>query len=326
MWKKLLADLQLSILMLVGGMSSLIIAAFSVYRFQNGNVKVGMLDAAITLAMVGTLLYAWRSARNAERAGRFMVLVHVAGAIASSELLGVTGAFWMYLAIVVNCFITTNLRYATGANIIMLLAIAFLGHSFDGTAQQLSFLATSSLLTLFSYIIAERLFQQQQILKLQANIDPLTGALNRRCMEEEMHLAIEEYTRSRTPMAIILMDLDDFKNVNDRHGHEAGDDVLAGFADMVRGHTRQIDRFFRYGGEEFLMLAKGLSPEEARHLAEKIRTQAEVVLTGKHGRVTVSAGVAGAQTGESCMQWVARADAALYVAKQSGRNRVHLAD
>ncbi|MEY2867476.1 MAG: hypothetical protein RIQ43_1502, partial [Pseudomonadota bacterium] len=159
MWKKLLADLQLSILMLVGGITSLIIAAFSVYRFQNGNVKVGMLDAAITLAMVGTLLYAWRSARNAERAGRFMVLVHVAGAIASSELLGVTGAFWMYLAIVVNCFITNNRRYATGANIIMLLAIAFLGHGFDSTAQQLSFLATSSLLTLFSYIIAERLFQ-----------------------------------------------------------------------------------------------------------------------------------------------------------------------
>jgi diguanylate cyclase (GGDEF)-like protein len=61
-------------------------------------------------------------------------------------------------------------------------------------------------------------------------------------------------------------------------------------------------------------------------LAEKIRSQAESVLTGKHCRVTVSAGVAGAQTGESCMQWVARADAALYVAKQSGRNRVHLAD
>ncbi len=326
MWKKLLADLQLSILMLVGGMSSVIIAAFSVYRFLNGNVKVGLLDATITLAMVGTLLYAWRSARNTERAGRIMILVNVAGAITSSELLGVTGAFWMYLAIVVNCFITTNLRYATGANILMLLSIAFLGHGFDSTAQQLSFLATSGLLTLFSYIIADRLSQQQLILKQQASVDPLTGALNRRRMEEEMHLAIEEFTRSQMPMAIILMDLDDFKNVNDRHGHEAGDDVLAGFADMVRGHTRQIDRFFRYGGEEFLMLAKGLSPEEAQHLAEKIRSQAESVLTGKHGRVTVSAGVAGAQAGESCMQWVARADAALYVAKQSGRNRVQLAD
>jgi diguanylate cyclase (GGDEF)-like protein len=326
MWKKLLADLQLSILMLVGGMSTVIIAAFSVYRFHNGNVKVGALDAAISLAMIGTLLYAWRSASNAERAGRFMVLVHAAGAIASSELLGVTGAFWMYLAIVVNCFITTNLRYATAANILMLLVIAFLGHGFDSTAQQLSFLATSGLLTLFSYIIAERLSDQQAILKRQACIDPLTGALNRRRMEEEMHLAIEEHTRSRMPMAIILMDLDDFKNVNDRHGHEAGDEVLAGFADMVRGHTRQVDRFFRYGGEEFLMLAKGLSPVEARHLAEKIRSQAESVLTGRHGKVTVSAGVAGVMAGESFMQWVARADAALYAAKQSGRNRVHLAD
>lgn len=326
MWKKLLADLQLSILMLVGGMSTVIIAAFSVYRFHNGNVKVGALDAAISLVMIGTLLYAWRSASNAERAGRFMVLVHAAGAIASSELLGVTGAFWMYLAIVVNCFITTNLRYATAANILMLLVIAFLGHGFDSTAQQLSFLATSGLLTLFSYIIAERLSDQQAILKRQACIDPLTGALNRRRMEEEMHLAIEEHTRSRMPMAIILMDLDDFKNVNDRHGHEAGDEVLAGFADMVRGHTRQVDRFFRYGGEEFLMLAKGLSPMEARHLAEKIRSQAESVLTGRHGKVTVSAGVAGVMAGESFMQWVARADAALYAAKQSGRNRVHLAD
>ncbi|MFZ9347655.1 MAG: GGDEF domain-containing protein [Arenimonas sp.] len=326
MWKKLLADLQLSILMLVGGMSSAFIAAFSVYRFYNGNVKVGVLDATISLAMVITLQYAWRSPLHAERAGRAMVLVNVVGAIASSELLGVTGAFWMYLAIVANCFITSNLSYATAANTLMLLVIAFLGHSFNSTAQQLSFLATSGLLTLFSYIIAGRLSEQQAILKRQASIDPLTGAYNRRRMEEEMHLAIEEYTRSRMPMAIILMDLDDFKNVNDKHGHEAGDDVLASFAEMVRGHTRQVDRFFRYGGEEFLMLAKGLSPEEARHLAEKIRCQAESALTGRHGTVTVSAGVAGVMAGESCMQWVARADAALYAAKQSGRNRVHLAD
>jgi diguanylate cyclase (GGDEF)-like protein len=123
-------------------------------------------------------------------------------------------------------------------------------------------------------------------------------------------------------MCLLLFDIDHFKEINDRYGHDKGDDVLVKFSGLVSANTRKIDRFFRYGGEEFLMLVKGASFDEAVCIAEKIRHATEQCIDAGLQDVTVSLGVAGLERGESCEQWVARADAAMYRAKQMGRNRV----
>lgn len=325
MLKRLQTDFQLGIVLLFGFCSSLIIAPFAIYRFVTGSVAVGILDSALVFIIAGVVYYGWKFGKT-ERTGKFLVIISGIGALLSSEMLGVVGLFWMYVAIVANFFLTTNLRFATVFTVSILILLAVTGHSFENAAQMWSFLATGSLLSLLSYIIAHQYSIQHGRLKHLATVDPLTGAYNRRHMEQEMHQAVEEFARHSTPMALILMDIDRFKEINDRFGHEAGDEVLTRFAGLVHGHTRQIDRFYRFGGEEFLLLIKGVGLEEAMQVAEKIRSGTEKGLVGSHGQVTISAGVAHVREGESCMQWVGRADAALYGAKEAGRNRVHVSD
>jgi diguanylate cyclase (GGDEF)-like protein len=118
------------------------------------------------------------------------------------------------------------------------------------------------------------------------------------------------------------MDLDNFKGVNDVNGHDFGDRVLVAFADLVRSHAREGDRFFRTGGEEFLLLAPGADKSRLRALAERLRTAAADSLHCGDQPVTMSIGVAALRVGEAAQQWLARADAAMYEAKRQGRNRV----
>lgn len=324
MFKRLAAtDFQLKIVLLYGFFSAAIITPFAIYRFLTGATAVGILDTCIVSIIAGIVVYGWKFGKT-ERTGQVLVFVGGFGALMSSEMLGVVGLFWMYVAIVANFFLTKNLRFATFFTIFIMILLAVTGKSFANAAQMWSFLATGFLLALLSFIIAQQYSQQRQRLEHLAMVDPLTGAFNRRVMEQELHMAIEEHARKGTPMAVILMDIDHFKQFNDLYGHDKGDFVLSSFAESVKQNTRQNDRFFRYGGEEFLMLVKNAMPEEAATIAEKIRLTTQNIAETGLNNVTVSLGVANIMLGESCEHWVARADAAMYRAKQLGRNRVEL--
>jgi diguanylate cyclase (GGDEF)-like protein len=320
-FKRLQTDFQLSIVLLYGFFSAAIITPFAVYRFMTGATAVGMLDAILVVVIACVVVYGWQYGKT-ERTGKFLVVIGSLGALLSSEMLGVVGVFWMYVAIVANFFLTTNLRFATVFTTAVIILLAITAKSFDNTALMWSFLATSGLLSVLSYIVAHQYGKQRANLGHLADTDPLTGAYNRRVMERELHLAVEEHARKGTPMALILMDLDHFKHINDRFGHEKGDVVLSSFANLIKRNTRQNDRFFRFGGEEFLMLVNNGLADEAEAIAEKIRHAAEQSSEGGLHGVTVSLGIACLERGESCEQWVSRADAAMYRAKQLGRNRV----
>ncbi|NQD36221.1 GGDEF domain-containing protein [Permianibacter sp. IMCC34836] len=315
------SDFQLGIVTLFGFCSAAVILPFAIYRFLTGAIAVGILDSALVISIVAMVLYGWHS-NQTERAGKFLVIINCVGALLSSEMLGVIGVFWMYAAILSNFFLTTSQRYAAAATITTLIGLAVLGKAFDTTSQMWSFLATSSLLALLSFIVAYQYKLQRQKLELLATLDPLTGIHNRRVMVQELQLAVEAYRRNDIATSVILMDIDHFKHINDQHGHEEGDRVLVAFAELAKRFTRQVDRFFRYGGEEFLLLVPGADEQDGCAIAEKIRSHAEQDLGAKIGRITVSLGVAVLRRDESWQSWVARADSALYRAKSAGRNRV----
>lgn len=154
--------------------------------------------------------------------------------------------------------------------------------------------------------------------------DQLTGAFNRHGVEEGLQAALGEWRRERKPTSLVLMDLDHFKQINDRHGHGFGDYVLAEVSRLVKGYLREKDLFARWGGEEFLLLCRGISTEEAQIVADKIR-----LLIARHDfdrgvRVTASFGVAALAGSDTLEQWFQAADRALYRAKDEGRNRVML--
>jgi diguanylate cyclase (GGDEF)-like protein len=163
--------------------------------------------------------------------------------------------------------------------------------------------------------------QRHEALRRVASLDPLTGLLNRGAMEELLAEALKVAPDKRLPYSLLLLDIDHFKLVNDRHGHLVGDSVLRAVAQAVLQTIRQGDVAVRYGGEEILIYLPATTLAEATEVAHRIRVavaEAPLVLP-----VTVSVGVAaGEPTRDRPEQTFDRADQALYRAKQAGRDRV----
>ena len=168
-----------------------------------------------------------------------------------------------------------------------------------------------------------------RIVERQALVDGLTGLGNRRQCEETLAAEISRAERFGDPVALVVADLDDFKVVNDRHGHAVGDAVLREFAAVLEQRVREVDLAARWGGEEFVLVLPGTDVDGGAQLAERIRAAVEerLVLSpeGEPIHITASFGVAAFPEGATPQELFAAADAALYEAKRSGKNRVETA-
>lgn len=158
-----------------------------------------------------------------------------------------------------------------------------------------------------------------------ATVDGLTGAMMRGAFLERAEQHCLRAVRTGVPLSLAIVDLDNFKTINDRHGHAAGDQALVHFAAVVSGGIRPCDLFGRLGGEEFAVLCPDTAEGDATRAIERLRASlARAAGGGGAGgvRFTFSAGVAERAADEPLSQWMARADAALYAAKAAGRDRV----
>ena len=210
--------------------------------------------------------------------------------------------------------------------------------------QTLTFLATFSVVLIssmgFVFMARDRADENNRIM---AAIDPLTGVANRRSLISALDRDVSRAVRTREPIALMMVDIDHFKRVNDRYGHPAGDQVLCSVVDVLRGRVRAQDLVGRYGGEEFMVVlpdttllgAEQLARELCRAVAES-RCRIGSTEGGSDTRpepggtsiaVTVSIGVFGGrlESGDSWDMLIAAADRALYQAKENGRNRVEVA-
>jgi len=161
--------------------------------------------------------------------------------------------------------------------------------------------------------------------------DPLTGLYNRRHLDDRLGSELAAAQRHGRPLSLLMVDIDHFKDVNDAHGHLAGDETLKMVAFVLRGAVRKEDVLARYGGEEFVVIARETGLDGARALAERIRRAVEKSRCSWQGTelgvtvsigVTVSVGLTEYVPGRSEREFVEAADRALYAAKQQGRNRV----
>jgi len=171
---------------------------------------------------------------------------------------------------------------------------------------------------------------RMQELRRQASHDSLTGLKNRRRFEEELRAELARSGRYAVPGALLMLDLDHFKQVNDTLGHPAGDRVIAEIAEAMRGRARETDVLARLGGDEFAVILPRCSLEEAQAVAAEIATAIRERMGGEQGmpRVTTSIGIApfGPERKPSYEAVLAQADAALYAAKGSGRDTVRTFD
>jgi diguanylate cyclase (GGDEF)-like protein len=158
-----------------------------------------------------------------------------------------------------------------------------------------------------------------------AELDELTGSFNRRCIMRMLDDEIARAHRINAPCSVALIDLDWFKRVNDAYGHPIGDEVLRTFAITVFANIRNIDKFGRYGGEEFLLVLPETPADAAARILDRLRAiiaDLDWSAFSPGMRVTISAGVAMLRVDESADTFLARADSALYAAKARGRNRI----
>jgi len=174
--------------------------------------------------------------------------------------------------------------------------------------------------------ITKRKALEATLMKLSRE-DPLTGLHNRRTILELLDEEIQRGQRYQHPVSLLMMDIDHFKKINDQWGHPTGDEVLKSFAAECRSVMRENDRMGRFGGEEFVMLLPETSKIDAVLVAERIRKiTTEMAVKSKSGsaqiHVTVSIGVATTTEDDDAESVIARADEAMYEAKDAGRNRV----
>ncbi len=176
-----------------------------------------------------------------------------------------------------------------------------------------------------SYRAIRQVSRQNRLLDELRRVDPLTGLYGRAHWEQEAKAALERRAREGEPACLLMLDIDGFKQINDRLGHTVGDDVIRAMSHIVRGTVRSSDCAGRYGGDEFAVLLRATDLAQAHEIAQRIRGQAEQHRLRDFAelRFTISIGIAAAQPGHGALRdWIAAADAALYCAKRGGRNQV----
>lgn len=321
--ERFVADFHLSLLALFVALAVLALGPFFVYRVLEGNVLAAIGNGSTLLVLLVAFSYAWITGRTA--GARRLIVVFMA--LACVFMVTVAGhlPYWTFPTVVAN-FMLVNWRFALGANALMVLTVILGAPFFEQLVDVLSFLAAISMVGLFSMIFALNTnFHHDRLNELVAR-DALTGALNRRVLRDDLNEAIRQSERLHQPAAVALLDLDNFKQVNDTQGHEVGDRVLIDLTRIVDEQSRRSDRFYRLGGEEFVLLLEHTDHEGAATALDKLIDLVRTGLRTPAGPVTVSIGVAVLEPEESWSEWLARADVAMYRAKGDGKDRVVFAD
>ncbi len=321
---RLRSEFQLSIIVLFGLAAVLGILPLAVYRLLSGATIVGLVDCGVVVFVCATVAYAWRTGDTA-RAGWLLVAATSSLGVVMAHYLGTPGIMGIFTVLLASFLLIDRSKAAVVAALTLVL-VTVDGTGFVTRSHQIAFVVNGALVSMFAFIFAARAETQHRQLETLATHDSLTGLHNRRAMEEELRIAVESFRRNHVRFGLVMLDLDHFKRVNDDYGHEAGDQVLIAFAGILRNSTRKVDRVFRYGGEEFVMLFPGVDLAGLRTVTNNLHARISAGLRCPGGAVTTSAGAALLMPNEDEQAWLARVDAALYKAKADGRNRVVIDD
>lgn len=235
------------------------------------------------------------------------------------------GIYWIYPLILAVAFLVPC-RWSAPINIANVIFTLLFAVTWMPDVLHFRLVATLLLTLTFTVLFSYNIERQQQMLKDLAVHDPLTGIFNRRYFEQKQWEAHRQWKRTGNKSCLVMIDIDHFKVINDRHGHGIGDQVLVALTKHIGAQLRPFDLFFRLGGEEFVLLLHETTADQAALLAERLRRQFDQgSLDGTLPAFTISCGVAELPENEPLSHWLEQSDEALYAAKKGGRNRVVVA-
>jgi diguanylate cyclase (GGDEF)-like protein len=262
--------------------------------------------------------------RRVRFASLSIAILCVVGVLTTVYIRGEQQIFWAYPALLATFYLAKPGEAVLISTLTIVALVPALVPKMDGIMMMTTFvtlIATSVFAYAFAFLSRG---QRDQLLQL-ARKDPLTGAGNRRALDEKLAEVCAARARSSTPSSLVLIDIDNFKEINDEFGHAVGDQILVRLTEIIELRIRVTDSLYRIGGEEFVVVIEGQTKDKARRMAEQLRTLVEANELAPEGSVTISLGVAELSLGESPVDWLRRADLALYESKRCGRNQTSLA-
>lgn len=316
-------SIEESLPLILSASGALSVFPFTIIRFLNGDWGIGILDASIVAGFVFLGVNVYRTG-NVRMPSILLAFLCVTGVISTVYLRGSGQIYWAYPAFIA-LFYLLKPREALLLTVVSILALVPALLDTLTTIALTTILITMLVTASFSYAFATLTRLQRDKLTKLATRDPLTNTGNRRALDEKLTSIIAARQRTAARASLLVIDLDNFKLVNDSYGHAAGDQILIRVTEIIQLRIRVTDSLYRVGGEEFIVLAEGQSIERASQLAEQLRTLVEVNELAPKQEVTISIGVAELHDGETCEQWLSRADDALYDAKRAGRNTTSIA-
>jgi diguanylate cyclase (GGDEF)-like protein len=317
---------RLGLIRILGPTTAGLLLLFGIYQFSNAQPWTAA--AGIGVAALAALA-TWLALRRADtHMDALLALSWLLGSALVGRALHQAAIPWLYLAMMSNFFIVArNVGLACNVTLIVILLFTSSGPgAIPGTELAFSLIAVSLLITGLGYMLSLRLEDDRLRLEQLASHDALTGLPNRRMLERSLSQRMADPRHTQRRHGLVVMDIDHFKVVNDLYGHAAGDATLAELAALLRFEVRAPDEVFRFGGEEFVVVARLQSRQELIRFSERLHRVVRETLRGPGGSITVSFGAAMLCDELHWQDWFSRADAALYQAKNGGRDMYVVAE
>ncbi|MBC7940595.1 MAG: GGDEF domain-containing protein [Chitinophagaceae bacterium] len=328
-----LADHRNAIIMHLSAIGSVVMLSYALWHLTYSRWPLVGLNAVVAGLLLNNA-YALRRARRPLLPFWVLASAMTVAVCASTYLQGVPGMLWAF-PMLFMCYFGLPRRLATLLGGALMVASSGVAGMSVGPDLGMRLFVSLCFVMVMINVVLNVIGGLQQALVAQTITDPLTGAYNRRHFQAQLDrwvdrdgvgsVVAEPQGPEAGDNALFAIDIDHFKRINDRHGHDVGDEVLRKVVAVVAARKRAGDQLFRVGGEEFLLLLPGLPEQAALNVAEELRQRLARTELLPGEEVTVSIGVSMLGAGQSVQQWVKRADIALYDAKRSGRNRVSLA-
>lgn len=309
-----------AVVLMFCALAVLFITPFIAFRLLTGEWFHAGINALATLAILANGVYVART-RRTEIAAPLLAALFAGTLLAVVYLFDTNMLMWTY-PVTTAMFFVLKPRNAVRLNLLILLALAPRAIEFIDGSGIVTFYITLLGTNVLALTFAAGMRLSRSRLSVMAERDALTGARNRHSLEPMLEAALEKQRQQETPASLLVIDLDHFKEINDRFGHDVGDRALKEVAEILIHATRAGDDVFRYGGEELVVLANGAKSEPAGRLAEKLRQRIRRTPLESLGPLSVSIGVTEARSDDTPESWFRRADELMYRAKEEGRNRV----
>ncbi len=291
------------------------VGLFSLIRYFSEDYVIAVLDLVLALFGLYVFLHVLRT-RTTEFPALAIAIISVAGTIATIILKGPDQVYWAYPSVALVFYLLPTrqalLLWSVSAVVILFLLIEL------PLIKLVSIAMTLFITSFFCHLFSSKMYQQHARLRLIANEDVLTRVKNRRAFNQDtLNLGSTD-----SEVSAILLDLDNFKLVNDYYGHATGDDVLIQATKLVADLVGNEGCFYRIGGDEFAVLCPGCDFDHAYQLAKNLHDAFASSEINSQFKITLSLAVAQKYQDESVREWLHRLDNALYKAKKSGRDQI----